>query len=444
MEIQSFILLLIWSILFLYSFYVERGEIIGTAFIIFQFVFVGVGLVFWPFISKSVAESFSTYDIAAISNATFMRANLIHLTGILTAYSSYQVLKRATPFALTKNRFRYYEFPQLKVIFITALLSLFCIYFVMSKLYLLQIVLSTSDVESLISLGEARKKATNSYGINLIVYNLFPAATYACALGYLEFKNRLWRFIAIVSVVLALLSLLLMFQKRPVIIYILGMCFIFKFHQLFSMGKVSALNLYKIIYNLRFVMLFLFVLLVAFYYFYTAHRFENNVLVSIGLNAEAAFTRIFGRLSIPALMYTHYFPAVGEHYSFNNVGLFSTVGQFSLYKDVELVANHFSLVGDQGTLAASTFFDFYGGFGFSGVILGGLFVGVLLFFAYTLMCMRQSKVWLVFLASVLIINIYYLSQASLFRAMAGYGGGLYIASWFLFRFRFPLRPISRK
>jgi hypothetical protein len=423
----------VWLCLFIYSFYVARDDFLGTAFICFQFVFIGFGLLIWPLVSDSASIIFTSYHIEYLTSESVIRANCILLTGVLVTYSTYQVLKNIILRGLVEAPVGLSVFPSSKIFLTTFCFGLVAIYFIASRADLLVMAVTTSGADSLVALAEARQKATSSYILTLIVYNIYPAATYACVVGYIVNKTKFWRNTMVISVALALLALFLVFQKRPMIIYLIGIFFIFKFNQQSKNIKIQGFDFYRLIVDLRYIILMLFLLLIAFYYFYTNYRFENDFITSIMLNAEAAFTRIFGRLSIPALMYSQYYPKVDDFYSFSNVGLFSKVGGYVLYKDVVEVANHFSLTKGQGSLAASVFFDFYGGFGYLGVVLGGIVVGLFLLVGHLLIKIRQAPIWRTFLASVLIINIFYLSQSSLFRSIAGYGGATYILFWLYFK-----------
>ena len=436
--IEFIIFSLIWLILFLYSLFISRNDLLGTSFLVFQFVFIGLGIVIWPFIKGSAAHMFSTYDIASITFETAIKANSILLTGVCVAYITYQLLRQCIGFTNYPSYTHTQYFPNTKILCITFFFGVISTYFILTRIDLLIMVMTSSGIESVIALSEVRKEAVSSYFMTLVVYNIYPAATYACVIGYLVNKTKFWRNVMFISILLALLALFLVFQKRPLIIYLIGLFFIFKFFNQLKTNNRVIFDFYRTIIELKYIFVALFILLIGFYYLYTGHRLENDLFTSLMLNAEASFTRIFGRLSIPALMYTQYFPTFDDHYLVSNVGIFSKIGNYELYKDTEVVATHFSLVGGQGTLASSVFFDFYGGFGFPGVIIGGFIVGMLLFVGQLLMNIKQASFWRVFLASVLMINIFYLSQASVFRSMAGYGGGIYIVVWFIFRTKYIL------
>ena len=125
MLIEFIIVSIVWLALFLYSLFISRHDLLGTSFLVFQFVFIGAGLAMWPFVHSSAAQMFSTYDIASITFDTVFKANCILLSGVVVTYTTYQLLKQSVGFTSYSSCMQSRYFPNRKILFITFFWDLF-------------------------------------------------------------------------------------------------------------------------------------------------------------------------------------------------------------------------------------------------------------------------------------------------------------------------------
>ena len=439
MLLSTVVYLNLWLLIFVIAYKLRKYDYLANFFLVSQFFFVGVGLVFWKFLSNAAIESFPTYNLSSLTDESFFKANFVLLLGVYSTYFSYILWTSAGNRNTPEYRFQLDCFPSFKIIVLLLLTSIPAFYFLSERTNLLFLALTASGTESLIALVEAREVATSSFFLNIIIYNILPASSFCCFAGYLRYKSTFWKVTFYFTFILSTVCLFLVFQKRPLLVYYIGLALTYIFSKQTNESSELKLNIFKTLYDLKKIFFILFCVLVAFYYFYTTHRFEVSFIDALALNIEAAFSRVFGRLSIPALMYIQYYPEEHDHYIFSNVGLFSNVFGFTLYKDVVEVASHFSIIGKQGSLAASVFIDLYGGFGLLGVFLGGQITGFILFLVSRVISNSYNRQKTVYFSVTAIIFIYYLSQASLFRSLLGYGGLFYLVVGYVLYTRFTWR-----
>jgi len=434
---------LLWLGLFSFAYVFRRNDLIGNFFIITQFIFVGMGVLIWPVIRDVAIDSASTYNLNLISSTDFLKTNGIMILGVMLSYVLYQLfvsvlkpsqsinhLQRSIPL---EHYFPLYKIPILGLVFV----SLGCL-FIYQNFSLLMIASSLTGSEALQSLAKAREESTSSYFLIMTVYNLLPATSFAFLLISLKKKEKRWWGAFFITFVVAVLCLLLTFQKRPLLVYLMGVIFILFIDRMIRSRGEKNINIFSIIMSLKWYILAFFTLLTVFYYYYTDYRFNHDFIEAFLINSKISISRVIGRLSIPALMYSNYFPMQEGFYGFSNVGLISKFFGTPLYVDAKNVADYFSLIGEQGTVATSSFIDFYGGFGFYGVVIGSFFIAFILAIIECIRLNIRSQASYIYYSSVALIIVYYFSQASMFRVLLGYGGVFYLLTWFFLFHRFKL------
>ncbi len=162
--------------------------------------------------------------------------------------------------------------------------------------------------------------------------------------------------------------------------------------------------------------------------------------MSLPLAIGFAFERVFSRLTMMALMYAHYYPAVEAHYGLSNVGMLAALTGNRLYEDTVVTLRYFERVTTtEGSGACGTLMDFYGAFGWTGWALLSAALGVSLYltdrFLTRMPPLLINRVFQIFV----LLTVTYIAQASIFRTLSTYGGGIVLALWVLLANRKKLR-----
>jgi hypothetical protein len=103
----------------------------------------------------------------------------------------------------------------------------------------------------------------------------------------------------------------------------------------------------------------------------------------------------------------------------------------NLFLDSQVAFSHFSVDPIHGSLAASVFIDAYGQGGVFLPIVYGFILAIIIFIIDGLVSRSISSASRSFLILSGLIFVYYLSQASIFRSLLGYGGFFYFTVWLL-------------
>ena len=274
----------------------------------------------------------------------------------------------------------------------------------------------------------------------ILIFNCLPFTSIALWLQHRfvdSISNKIWAYFAVIS---TSVFLLLTFQKRPFLIYVICLFFAqlssgiyLKKIKLVLPAKFPTLR-YLLLQPLlqKLLLLFLVVFCVLFiFYRYTIRDAPSSLLITL------IFDRILGRLSIMALMYAHYFPLVDPHYNFSNIGMLSSLLGTDLYLDTVVAPNYFNFVSlDEGSGAIGAIYDFYGAFGWLGVILGSFGLGISLnLLDRKLAFLPASYTNTTFYIFMLVFS-YNLSQASVPRSLSTYGGAIFIIVWLMLKIRF--------
>jgi len=421
-------------------------------FVLFQFIFVGIGLAVFPFLGTDyLHNTFVSFDISNISAEDFNIASVIVLSGVVSLVASYAVLSqvafrvRQIEFYLPEHVFLKSEVRK-EFIFLMLIVSvLVCIPFILDNYRGFFSIIFATSVADITDLVVLRKSATSNYLQILFIYNLLPAATIVSVLYSLD-RRRMLPFASFaLFFLLASISLLLTYQKRPFLVFLGCLALAILLYRYFNDPiNGNKVRLKYLILKLKWMIISLVMLLFLFYFFYTGYRFSGQPFETLGTIANVVFSRLFGRLSIPAAMYIDFFPQYHSFYGLENVGLLTRICQIETFLDSKVVFLHYSTPGKDGSVAASVFIDAYGQGGLLLPSLYGVILGFFIILLEFLLRQSGSGVRKSFLVVSAMIFLYYLSQASLFRSLLGYGGVFYLFVWSVgFKNKLMMIPVSR-
>jgi hypothetical protein len=401
-------------------------------FVLCQFVFVGLGLLAFPAIGMdATAEMFQSYDLNLLTPELYHLTNIYLLSGVAIAGLTCILLQGAFRLALGQpapGRVGTEVNPY--VLHAAAAVVLLVAYrFVADNWQGFSSLVSAASITDLSDSVSLRREATSEYVQTLVIYNILPAFTIVAMLQFYLKRNRYYFSIFMAMFIVSVLCLLLTFQKRPLLIFI-GLSMIgWMLMPTLGSAEGRKIGLFHLLSKgLRLVPV-AFVLLFVLYYFYTSYRFQASPMEAFWQITEIIVSRLAGRLSLPAVMYVDYFPRVEPFYGLTNVGAIASFAGWPLYADSSAVFAYYSRNVQNGSMAASAFIDAYG--------QGGVFTLVVYAFVigFVLACMdvtfRHTRpgVARVFFFLSSLVFLYYLSQASIFRSLLGYGSVFYFAAW---------------
>jgi hypothetical protein len=172
------------------------------------------------------------------------------------------------------------------------------------------------------------------------------------------------------------------------------------------------------------VLLGLFVFVAGSYYVVAAG--DLSPLLAAGFAIE----RLFSRLTVMALIYSHYFPGISDHYGLSNIQALSELMGTRAFEDTVVTVDYFTyLKGSDNSGACGAIMDFYGAFGWIGWAVLSPLLGVALCLLDRaldrLSPLVVNKVFHVYM----LLTVTFLAQASLFRTLSTYGGGVILLTW---------------
>ena len=431
------------GVLFLHIFIFKKlifsWNLLGVFFIT-TLVFSVIGVLMYSFIPNYVVRLFYSYKLRSITEYTVFKTQIIVVSGFLMVLYGYiigiNIFYKKT---LCLNHFRFTEkiknnLSLINYFFIVSIALVFLVVY----LFLNKEALSIGITKGLFGrqpyeLIKARGVITSNYFYVIISYNILPFLTVVA--GYLAIKsNRLHnRILFLVMLSITFIITMLLFQKRPLIIFLGAVFlsfFVFKKHLRPKKKRIlSAKEKKRIRRRLYMVLITLFSLLLLLYYSATTYQF-NNLYEAVLKLSEVALARVFGRLSMPAFLYVDYFSMPKhEHYGFSNIGLLTKILHLDFFPDTKVLSSYYSVRKNDGTIAINSIVDFYGAFGYKGLIIGNLFMGFILSILDAFLNkLEKNNINLVFIVFTFVFA-YYLSQASLARSLMGYGFFFFVISW---------------
>jgi hypothetical protein len=403
-------------------------------FILFQFVFVGTGLALFPALDPGYIETtFPSFDLSSLSATDYNVASMLVLSGCVSLVCSYALLNQIVLKTPASHALNTVTGSSVRPLFVFLMLTIslsVCIPFIMTNYQGIIPILFATEISDIANSTSLRYSAVSNYSQVLFIYNLLPASTMVALLYALERKRKgLWT-IFLLFFLLTAVCLLLTFQKRPLLVFLGSIALLAPLYIHYrDPGHGHDINFSYLVARLRWAIVLLFLCLLMLYFFYTGYRFTDSLGDALQKNANIIMSRILGRLSIPAAMYVDFFPSRHDFYGVDNIGLLGRIFDLETFYASREVFTYYSTGPTDGSVAASVFIDAYG----QGGVIMPFFYGILLGFIILLLeyCLRKSGAGAhkAFCAVGSIIFLYYLSQASLFRALLGYGGIFYLVVW---------------
>ncbi|QHI37458.1 hypothetical protein IMCC3317_28370 [Kordia antarctica] len=422
-------------------------------FFIATMIFSVVGVMAYPFMIDYVMITFNTFKLELITSQEIIKTQLLVVGGLLTVLYSYTIgiwalygrvecidhFRMEAPIKNNLSKTNFY--------FILLLIFLFLSVY----LFIKRDILITGIVDGLIgrqptALLISRIGITSNYLYVVITYNLLPFLTIVALYVSMKRKTLVSRILFIGLFIVSFSLILLLFQKRPLIIFLLSLllsAFIFrKYIHIKEKRILTRKEKKKLRRRYALIGLALFSILILLYYSGTTYQFKS-VFSGVTKLTEVVLTRIFGRLALPAFCYVHYFPNVEGHYGITNIGTLSKVFRYQTFLDSKEVFLHFTRTDEkQGSLAINSILDFYGAFGYYGLIIGNMILGFFLCgLDAFLNRLEKNNINLIFIIFCFVFA-YYLSQASMARSLLGYGFFFFAITWMFLQkgFKVKLRP----
>lgn len=449
MTITYVLIIVLLLHVYLFKNLIFKWNIFGVFFLA-TILFSTAGVLVFPFFKTYVMKAFVTFKLELISNNDIIKTQVISLSGLLIVLYAY-VLGLSVFFGKIKciDHFKFEgivhnNLSRTNYSFLTLSILLFLVIY----LFIKRDVLILGIFDGMLgrkpyALIESRRGITSNYLYTIITYNVLPFVTVVSLYLNTHKKKLINRISFIVLFIISFLLILLLFQKRPLIIFLASLFiagFVFKKKLPISLQKKSKPKQKEKLSKRKYIFygIFLFLLLILLYYSATTYKFQN-VFQAIVKLSEVALSRVFGRLSIPSFLYVHYFPEVDPYYNFSNIGLFSNLFLYEHYPDTKVLFQYFSRNKKDGSLAINTIIDFYGAFGYYGLIFGNFLLGWLLcILDIFLNKLEKNNINLIFTVFCFVFA-YYLSQASLARALLGYGFLFFFLTWIFLQKNFKIK-----
>jgi len=398
--------------------------------------FVILGILAYPWILKQVYTWFVAVGPRRIGDDDVARAIVLMVVGLglvvlFAQLSHYAFTKgkfiRSRPHLLIRSASPTLNLPLRRLVIISGVCMVFALAYVAMNLS----VFVSGFRDGLLGgryllLLEARRAATSNYIWVLLVYNVIPFYAAMLWAASRVKTNRLFRAYALFFNIGAAVLLVLVFQKRPVLVFliVIAMVSLFVVHRTsFSEAVQRRRRKRALLYGMA-LLVFLAVLFSSYVKFEADASMSYKAQFLLGLVS----LRLLGRLSLAVPMYVHCYPDVYPHFGVSNVGILAKICGKEAFRDTRHVFRYFT-GNPEGSIAIPALGSFYGAFGFFGWFVGCAVLGVLLD-RLDAWLMSQKKnirnqVFIIFM----LIFAYYLSQASLNASMLGYGGGLFVLMW---------------
>lgn len=394
----------------------------------------------YSFMPEYVIRTFYSYKLRPITQYTIFKTQIIVVTGFLMVLYGYIIgVNSFYNKTICLNHFRFSEKIKNNLSLSNYFFALMAVLlFLVVYLFLNKEALSIGIKKGLfgrqpLELIKARGIITRNYFYVIISYNILPFLTVVAVYLAVKSKTLYNRILFIVLFSITFIITILLFQKRPLIIFVGAVFlsfFVFKKHLRPKKIRVlTAKEKKRIKRRLYIVLSVLFSLLLLLYYSATTYQF-NSLFEAVLKLSEIALARVFGRLSMPAFLYVDYFSMPKhEHYGLSNIGLLTKIFHLDFFPDTKILSNYYSIRKNDGSIAINSVVDFYGAFGYTGLILGNLFMGFILSSLDAFLNkLEKNNINLVFITFAFVFA-YYLSQASLARSLMGYGFFFFVMTW---------------
>ncbi|HYS52863.1 MAG TPA: hypothetical protein VER58_03735 [Thermoanaerobaculia bacterium] len=440
----SVLVVAVWQRRLLFSF-----SCIG-AFFITNVIIVLTGVISHPFFPTAV--DYSGVDLSLFVDSTVAKAIVLNAGGALGIVLVYQLTHLIIVGRFVTRRPNVLAGPAttrlgLSVVR-TVIASLAILLFVLVFVVRNGSILSAGILKGLM-LGrdlyviEMRRTIGENYLTMLVLLNCVPFIGVALWLAARHRSAPLLYVFAVLYNVVALAALILTFQKRPVLLYLIALsiaevwCSVYRRRKVGMRRKLTVATIRR---RALIALVAVFCSLMGLYYAHSAFArgsedeapsFFHSVSI---LALVSAKTIVYG-ISLPAIMHVHYFPAVEPYYGIWNIRMVSNLTGHPLYKNNIPVFEYF-YHQTGGSVAIPALMDFYGAFGLIGWGFGVILLGVLLERLDWWLLHLRPTASRTLLAIFLFWFAYYLSHASLANSLLGYGGGIFVALWLFVSVRF--------
>ena len=430
-------------------------SIIGVFFIT-NLVIIVSGSLLLPFILPMAQYQFSVYDWSLITDEDLQWTIILNAGGVVLVLLFYQLshfiskrgtfVNRAPNLLLSIPSTRVGFAPGRLFLFIWATLIFLAVFYLFNFSIILHGILDGILAGNNSQVIAGRYGVMENYIFILVIYNVVPFLAVALWLLYRVRRSNILRFCTISFNIIAIISLILLFQKRPLLLFLLCLCIasfatnqlktqktLYRVNRSFSMKRSNRSSFKKLfIYGV-----ILFAILMGLYYAQTSVGRDNESLYeTVTILSTIAAWNIIGGLSLPSVMYVHYFPTIEPYYGLSNIKLLSNLLGFELYLNANRVYQYFALGKEEGALALSALMDFYGSFGLIGWFLGAALIGILLNRLDDYLARMQPNGSKILLTIFMFVFAYYLSHASLANSLLGYGGGIFVLLWVALKMNF--------
>lgn len=424
-----YICALIWLLLLIYAWCGK--DIVIKTLVTTQFLFIGAGLIVFPLAGENYyVEAFQYFDFSTIDIDDFNYANFLVIAGTIISICFYNFFLTSgiNIYSKTQN-VKYGDANRNVFLGFVVLCGLITIPFILSNIANWLNLLLAEAMSDLASASEHRETAGASYLSFMIVFNVLPAIAIISVVQYVINRTRKNLLFCFCLVLITFVALVVTFQKRPLIVVLVALWFILNFGAENSSNQHSRTN-YSLVLKLMYILPIVAVLF-GLYYVATSFRIDGGPDDTSPFIAimEIIGTRVLGRLSTAAVFYVDFFPTADSYYGFGNLGIVQKLFGGEIYPDTKVVFSHYSTVDVNGTVAASVFMDAYGQGGEAMIVVQAFFIALILSTIKQMIEKVHNHGANLALSVFLMIFIYYLSQASLFRSMLGYGGVPFLLTW---------------
>lgn len=398
-----------------------------TVFYFSNLIFVTLGIVIFPLIRAPLELIMPDFSLNILSNTDILNAQIISCVGLTLVLLSYLSIKKILKLKEKLNHLSTHNADE-NQINIKKILSLLCILLILTTGYMISNIgiIQNGLLAYLNNSHEAIITSRYKMGKNLFYFVcitcIIPFLTVILIFYNNSKKNFQIKLLIFFLIGFSIFAHITLYQKRPLIIFLLNIFIAFYTIYKLKNKKINIQKIFKIGIIIYFILLIL---------FYLSTNIKSNFIQTFILLNLFIFSRIFYRLALPGIMYTHFFPKIENHYGFNNINKLTELLSLNYYPDTIHVYNYFSKINNDGTLAINSIFDFYGGFGWLGWIIGCLYLGGFLFFIdYFLRKLNKNSLNIT-LVIFIFTFCYYLSQATLSRSILGYGFIFFIITWLI-------------
>jgi hypothetical protein len=203
------------------------------------------------------------------------------------------------------------------------------------------------------------------------------------------------------------------FQKRSLILFIFTvLCAYFSTRKgiVMSGGKLIKITIFSSLIGFSVLVLLYFIIFSGM-----GNEFSLFKVTSISL------MQVLVRLANSVLMTAHIYPDYEYYFDISNVRALTFLLNLDYYPKDEFMFDFFKTSNLSGSTASSALTDFYGGFGWAGLLVFAPTLGFFLFLVEAYIRKQPNTVDRFVFSIFTIWFVYYLTQANFFRAFHGYG-----------------------